>query len=129
MAEIIHYREYRLLVEVHTPGLKILIYPPDSSLPLPTIPFHRDQANLGLLVEEAENIVDDHRLMTGVRREGSDSLKGSRAPSPREHEALLRIAINRQDRPSPRGVRNNLNSCGMVRALTLRAMMRPTFRN
>jgi hypothetical protein len=79
MAEIIHYREYRLSVEVHTPGLKILIYPPGSSLPLPTIPFHRDKANLGLLVEEAENIVEDHRLMT--RREASDALKGSRAPS------------------------------------------------
>jgi hypothetical protein len=81
MFEIIHYREYRLSVEPHTPGIKILIYPPGSSLPLPTIPFHRDRANLGLLVEEAENIVEDHRLMTGVRGKASDVPKGSRVPS------------------------------------------------
>ena len=81
MAEIIHYREYRLSVETHTPGFKILIYPPGSSLPLTTIPFHRDRAKLDDLVEEAEHIVEDHRLMTGVRREASDVLRGSRAPS------------------------------------------------
>jgi len=32
-------------------------------------------------IEEAEHIVEDHRLMTTGRREADDALKGSRAPS------------------------------------------------
>jgi hypothetical protein len=79
MAEIFHYHEYRLSVEAHNPGLKILIYPPGSLLPLSTIPFHRDNTKLRDLVEEAKHIVEDHRLMTTGRRDLA--LKGSRAPS------------------------------------------------
>jgi hypothetical protein len=79
MAEIIHYREYRLSVETHTPGFKILIYPPGSSLPLPTIPFHRDRARLDDLVEEAKRVVEDHHSVNG--RLDNDSAKGNRAPS------------------------------------------------
>jgi hypothetical protein len=60
------YREYRLSVKTHTPGLKVLIYPPGSSLPLPTIPFHRDRAKLDDLIEEAKHIVEDHQLMSRV---------------------------------------------------------------
>jgi hypothetical protein len=79
MAEIIHYREYRLSVETHTPGLKILIYPPGASLPLSTIPFHRDRAKLDDLLEEAKRIVEDHQLMTG-RLADNNAARGSRAP-------------------------------------------------
>jgi hypothetical protein len=74
------YREYRLSVETHTPGLKVLIYPPGSSLPLPTIPFHRDRAKLDDLIEEAKHIVEDHQLVTG-RLAVNNAAKGSRAPS------------------------------------------------
>jgi hypothetical protein len=41
MAEIIEYRGYRLSGEPPAPGSKILIFPPASLLPLPTILFQR----------------------------------------------------------------------------------------
>jgi hypothetical protein len=62
MAEF-KYREYRLSVETHSPGLKILIYPPGASLPLSTIPFQRDRTRLNALVEEAKRLVEDHQSM------------------------------------------------------------------
>ncbi len=64
MAEIIEYRGYRLSVEPHPPGSKILIFPPGSSLPLPTILFQRSRRKLdGLIKDDAKDIVDDHLAM------------------------------------------------------------------
>jgi hypothetical protein len=59
MAEIIEYRGYRLSVEPHAPGSKILIFPPGSSLPLPTILFQRTRTRLDGLIKDAKDIVDD----------------------------------------------------------------------
>jgi hypothetical protein len=64
MAETIEYRGYRLSLEPHPPGSKILIFPPGSSLPLPTILFHRNRARLDDLVKDAKDIVDDHLAMS-----------------------------------------------------------------
>jgi hypothetical protein len=80
MAEF-KYREYRLSVETHTPGLKIVIYPPGASLPLSTIPFHRDRTKLSDLLQEARRLVDDHQsaiwlsdaAKEGVRPDGSNA--------------------------------------------------------
>jgi hypothetical protein len=78
MAELIHhYREYRLSVVTHTPGLKILIYPPGASLPLSTVPFDRDRRKLGALIQQARRIVEDHESMTRL----ADNSAASRAPS------------------------------------------------
>jgi hypothetical protein len=63
MAEIIEYRSYRLSVEPHPPGSKILIFPPGSSLPLPTILFQRNRPTLDGLIKDAKDIVDDHLAM------------------------------------------------------------------
>jgi len=63
MAETIEYRGYRLSLEPHPPGLKILIFPPGSSLPLSTILFQRNRAMLDDLVKDAKDIVDDHLAM------------------------------------------------------------------
>jgi transposase len=75
MAQIIEYRGYLLSVEPHAPGSKILIFPPDSSLPLPTILFQRNRTNLDGLVKDAKDIVDNHLAMSAK----DDALKG--APS------------------------------------------------
>jgi hypothetical protein len=64
MAEIIEYRSYRLSVEPHAPGSKILIFPPGSSLALPTILFQRNRTSLDGLVKDAKDIVDDHLAMS-----------------------------------------------------------------
>jgi hypothetical protein len=64
MAEIIEYRGYKLSIEPHPPGSKILIFPPDSSLPLPTILFQRNRTRVDGLVQDAKNIVDDHLAMS-----------------------------------------------------------------
>ena len=64
MAEIIEYRGYRLLVEPHPPGSKILIFPPGSSLALPTILFQRGRTKLDGLIKDAKEIVDDHLAMS-----------------------------------------------------------------
>jgi hypothetical protein len=64
MAEIIEYRGYRLSAEPHAPGSKILIFPPGSSLPLPTILFQRSRTRLDGLIEDAKEIVDDHLAMS-----------------------------------------------------------------
>jgi hypothetical protein len=64
MAEIIEYRGYRLSVEPHAPGAKILIFPPGSSLALPTILFQRNRTGLDGLIEDAKEIVDDHLAMS-----------------------------------------------------------------
>jgi hypothetical protein len=73
MAQIIEYRGYRLSVEPHAPGSKILIFPPDSSLPLPTILFQRNRTNLDGLVKDAKDIVDNHLAMSAK----DDALKGA----------------------------------------------------
>jgi hypothetical protein len=73
MAEF-KYREYRLSVETHKPGLKILIYPPGASSPLPTIPFHRNRAKLSDLLQEARRIVEDHQSAIWL----SDTARGKR---------------------------------------------------
>jgi hypothetical protein len=75
MAEIIEYRGYRLSVEPHAPGSKILIFPPGSSLPLPTILFQRNRTRLDGLIKDAKDIVDDHLAMSAK----NDAPKG--APS------------------------------------------------
>jgi hypothetical protein len=59
MAEIIEYRGYKLSVEPDPPGSRILIFPPGSSLPLPTL-FQRNRTIVDGLVQDANNIVDDH---------------------------------------------------------------------
>jgi hypothetical protein len=64
MAEIIEYRGYKLSIEPHPPGSKILIFPPDSSLPLATILFQRNRTRVDGLVQDAKNIVDDHLAMS-----------------------------------------------------------------
>jgi hypothetical protein len=64
MAETFEYRGYRLSLEPHPPGSKILIFPPGSSLPLPTILFQRNRARLDDLVKDAKDIVDDHLAMS-----------------------------------------------------------------
>jgi hypothetical protein len=64
MAEIIEYRGYKLSIEPHPPGSKILIFPPDSSLPLPTILFQRNRTSVDGLVQDAKHIVDDHLAMS-----------------------------------------------------------------
>jgi hypothetical protein len=81
MAEIIEYRGYRLSVEPHAPGSKILIFPPGSSLPLPTILFQRNRTRLDGLIKDAKDIVDDHLAMSAK----NDAPKGAEA---------RRIAIN-----------------------------------
>jgi hypothetical protein len=68
MAEIIEYRGYRLSVEPHAPGAKILIFPPGSPLPLPTILFQRNRTGLDGLIKDAKGIVDDH-LAVSVKNE------------------------------------------------------------
>jgi hypothetical protein len=73
MAEIIEYRGYRLSVEPHAPGSKILIFPPGSSLPLPTILFQRTRTRLDGLITDAKDIVDDHLAMSTK----SDAPKGA----------------------------------------------------
>jgi hypothetical protein len=67
MAEIIEYRGYRLSVEPHAPGAKILIFPPGSSLALPTILFQRNSTRLDGLVKDAKEIVDDHLAMSAKK--------------------------------------------------------------
>jgi hypothetical protein len=64
MAEIYEYRGYRLSVEPHPPGSKILIFPPGSSLALPTILFQRSRTRLDGLIEDAKEIVDDHLALS-----------------------------------------------------------------
>ena len=64
MAEIIEYRGYRLSIEPHPPGSKILIFPPGSSLPLPTILFQRGRKRTDDLIKDAKDIVDDHLAMS-----------------------------------------------------------------
>jgi hypothetical protein len=73
MAEIIEYRGYRLSVEPHAPGSKILIFPPGSSLPLPTILFQRNRTGLDGLIKDAKDIVDDHLAMSAK----NDAPKGT----------------------------------------------------
>jgi hypothetical protein len=55
-------------VEPHAPGSKILIFPPGSSLPLPTILFQRNGTRLDGLIKDAKDIVDDHLAMSATER-------------------------------------------------------------
>jgi hypothetical protein len=73
MAEIYEYRGYRLSVEPHPPGSKILIFPPGSSLALPTILFQRSRTRLDGVVKDAKDIVDDHLAMSAM----NDAPKGA----------------------------------------------------
>jgi hypothetical protein len=73
MAEIIEYRGYRLSVEPHAPGTKILIFPPGSSLALPTIMFQRNRTRLDGLIKDAKDIVDDHLAISAK----NDAPKGA----------------------------------------------------
>jgi hypothetical protein len=61
MTEQIEHRGYRLLsVQPHGSGYKILIYPPGSTISLPTIPFDRNKSKRKDLIEEAKRMADDH---------------------------------------------------------------------
>jgi hypothetical protein len=60
MTEQIEHHGYRLSVEPHGSGYKILIYPPGASVALPTIPFDRNKSKRLDLIEEAKRMVDDH---------------------------------------------------------------------
>jgi hypothetical protein len=60
MTEQIEHRGYRLSVQPHGSGYKILIYPPGSTIALPTIPFDRNKSKREDLIEEAKCMADDH---------------------------------------------------------------------
>ena len=54
------YLEYRLSVQPHGPGYKILIYPPSGNFSLTEIPHSNNKADLELLLARAREIVDEN---------------------------------------------------------------------
>jgi hypothetical protein len=60
LTEQIEHRGYRLSVQPHGSGYKILIYAPGSTVALPTIPFDRNKSKREDLIEEAKRMADDH---------------------------------------------------------------------